>query len=73
MFVPWHKNMGREESAKSVCVCVCVFARGKRISGWISGWGGHKNLCGGREASGYVSLSRVVKRQRFHTLKHVIQ
>ena len=30
--------------------------------------GGHKNFCGLREPSDYVSFRKAVERQRFHTL-----
>ena len=39
----------------------------RKVSGSNPGRGGHKNLCGRREPSDYVSLRRAVKRQRFHT------
>ena len=39
----------------------------REVSGSIPGWGGHKNLCGRRETSDYVSSRRAVERQRFHT------
>ena len=43
--------------------CAC----GMEVSGSIPGRGGHKNLCGGREPSDYVSFRKAVKRQLFRT------
>ena len=40
----------------------------QKVSGSISGRGSHKNLCGCRGPSGYVSFLRGVKRQWFHTV-----
>ena len=41
----------------------------REVSGSIQGLDGHKNLCGDREPSDYVSLRKAVKIQRFHTRK----
>ena len=40
----------------------------QEVSGSSLGQGGHKNLCGHREPSDYVSSHRAAKRQQFHTL-----
>ena len=40
----------------------------REVSGASPGQGGHKNLCGCKEPSDYVSFRRTVERQRFHTL-----
>ena len=41
----------------------------REVLGSIPGRGGHKNLCGGKEPSDYVSFRRAVKKEQFHTLK----
>ena len=40
----------------------------REVSGLSPDRDGHKNLCGRREPSNYVSFHRDVERQRFHTL-----
>ena len=41
----------------------------REVSGSILDQSKYKNLCGGREPSDCVGFRRIVKRQRFHTLK----
>ena len=46
----------------------------REVSGSIPDLGEHKNLYRRGQPSDYISsFRRVVKRQRFHTLKHTIQ
>ena len=40
----------------------------QKVMGSSPGGGGHKNYCGRRKPSDYVSFRRAVERQQFHTL-----